>query len=74
VDDDLGGQCDTGHWLQCVDVFVYWVEEVSQGLGKPLRVTSALFGGYRQDDYLIVLDLQLSSMARCRRLCGFNTF
>ena len=74
VDDDLGGQCDTDHWLQCADVFVHWVEEVSQSLGKPLPVILALFGGYRRDDYSIVLDLHLSSIERCRRLCGFNTF
>lgn len=74
MDDDLGGKCDTDHWLQYADVFVHWVEEVSQSLGKPLPVTLALFGGYRRDDYSIVLDLHLSSIERFRRLCGFNTF
>ncbi|MFM8977581.1 MAG: hypothetical protein ACKOJE_05980 [Bacteroidota bacterium] len=74
VDDDLGGQCDTEHWLQCADVFTHWVEEVSQELGKPLPVTLALFGGYRRDDYNIVLDLHLSSIERCRRLCGYSSF
>ena len=37
-------------------------------LRKPLPVTLALFGGYRKDDYNIVIDLHLSSIARCRSL------
>jgi hypothetical protein len=73
LDDDLGGQCDTEHWLSCASIFGEWVNEVSFQLGKPLPVTLALFGGYRKDDYNIVLDLHLSSIERCRTLlCAPN--
>lgn len=73
IDDDLGGQCDTEHWLSCASIFGEWVNEVSLQLGKPLPVTLALFGGYRKDDYNIVLDLHLSSIERCRTLlCAPN--
>ncbi len=68
LDDDLGGQCDTEHWLSCASIFGEWVNEVSLELGKPLPVTLALFGGYRKDDYNVVLDLHLSSINRCRTL------
>jgi acetoin utilization deacetylase AcuC-like enzyme len=70
IDDDLGGQCDTAHWLQCAEVFTQWVADVSEEMGKPLPVTLALFGGYRSDDYNIVLHLHLASIERCRALCG----
>ena len=71
IDDDLGGQCDTAHWLACAELFSTWVNEVSLEIGKPLPVTLALFGGYRTDDYNIVLDLHLASIERCRSiLCG----
>ncbi|MFM7388881.1 MAG: hypothetical protein ACKO5L_12065, partial [Bacteroidota bacterium] len=70
IDDDLGGQCDTAHWLECSEVFTQWVADVSEEIGKPLPVTLALFGGYRSDDYNIVLHLHLASIERCRALCG----
>lgn len=61
-DDDLGGGCDTKHWLLCAEMFSAWVNKVSAKIGKPLPVTLALFGGYRADNYNAVLDLHLSSL------------
>jgi acetoin utilization deacetylase AcuC-like enzyme len=61
-DDDIGGGCDTKHWLLCAEIFAEWVNEISAKLGKPLPVTLALFGGYRADNYNAVLDLHLSSL------------
>ncbi|MFN5652033.1 MAG: hypothetical protein ACK465_00245, partial [Flavobacteriia bacterium] len=61
-DDDIGGGCDTKHWLLCAEIFAQWVNEISAKLGKPLPVTLALFGGYRADNYNAVLDLHLSSL------------
>lgn len=61
-DDDIGGGCDTKHWLLCAGIFAEWVNEISVKLGKPLPVTLALFGGYRADNYNAVLDLHLSSL------------
>lgn len=68
IDDDLGGQCDTAHWIACAELFSTWVNQVSLEIGKPLPVTLALFGGYRTDDYNIVLDLHLASIERCRTI------
>jgi acetoin utilization deacetylase AcuC-like enzyme len=63
ADDDIGGGCDTKHWLLCAEIFAEWVNEISAKMGKPLPVTLALFGGYRADNYNAVLDLHLSSLA-----------
>lgn len=68
IDDDLGGQCDTAHWLSCATIFSHWVNKVSEEIGRPLPVTLALFGGYRSDDYTIVLNLHLASIIRCKEL------
>ena len=70
IEDDLGGQCDTFHWLACAKVFSHWVNEVSLEIGKPLPVTLALFGGYRRDNYDFVLDLHLQSLTICREIIG----
>lgn len=72
-DDDLGGQCDTAHWLSCAEVFALWVVEVSMQIGRPLPVTMALFGGYRKDDYNIVIDLHLQSLALCQDIICSET-
>lgn len=73
VDDDLGGQCDTAHWIGCAEMFAHWVNDVSATIGKPLPVVLALFGGYRQDNYEAVLDLHTKSLITCSNIiCGNN--
>jgi hypothetical protein len=71
-DDDIGGGCDTKHWLQCAQLFSEWVNAISAEIGKPLPVTLALFGGYRSDNYEAVLDLHLKSLLTCSRIICEN--
>ncbi|MFM7684180.1 MAG: hypothetical protein ACKO7P_15770 [Bacteroidota bacterium] len=71
-DDDIGGGCDTKHWLLCATRFSEWVNEISREIGRPLPVTLALFGGYRSDNYNAVLDLHLKSILTCSRIIGNN--
>jgi acetoin utilization deacetylase AcuC-like enzyme len=71
-DDDIGGGCDTKHWLQCAQLFSDWVNAISVEIGKPLPVTLALFGGYRSDNYEAVLDLHLKSLLTCARIICEN--
>jgi acetoin utilization deacetylase AcuC-like enzyme len=71
--DDTTGPCHTSAWLQCSDVFYEWVEKMDVKLGRPLPVTLALFGGYRQDRYESVLDLHVWDLLRCAKiLCGLK--
>lgn len=72
-DDDIGGGCDTKHWLGCAELFANWVNDISAQLGRPLPVTLALFGGYRSDNYNAVLDLHLNSLSICASLICNNT-
>jgi acetoin utilization deacetylase AcuC-like enzyme len=65
ADDDIGGGCDTKHWLLCAVRFSEWVNRISEEIGRPLPVTLALFGGYRSDNYNAVLDLHLKSILTC---------
>jgi acetoin utilization deacetylase AcuC-like enzyme len=70
-DDDIGGGCDTKHWLLCATMFAEWVNEISKETAKYLPATLALFGGYRSDNYDEVLDLHLKSLMICLEvLCG----
>ncbi len=70
-DDDIGGGCDTKHWLLCATLFAEWVNEISKEIGKHFPVTLVLFGGYRSDNYDAVLDLHLKSLMICLEgLCG----
>ena len=71
-DDDIGGGCDTKHWLLCATRFSEWVNEISKEIGRPLPVTLALFGGYRSDNYNAVLDLHLKSILTCSRIICLN--
>lgn len=71
-DDDIGGGCDTKHWLQCAQLFSDWVNAISAEIAKPLPVTLALFGGYRSDNYEAVLDLHLKSLLTCSRIICEN--
>jgi acetoin utilization deacetylase AcuC-like enzyme len=67
-DDDLGGQLNTECWIKAAEVFAEWVNKVSKKLGKPLPVVLCLFGGYRADDYNMVLELHLKSLLTCNRI------
>jgi hypothetical protein len=71
-DDDIGGGCDTKHWLLCAIRFSEWVNKISHEIGRPLPVTLALFGGYRSDNYNAVLDLHLKSILACSRIICKN--
>ena len=63
IDDDLGaGSCGTEYWEMCSEVFAEWVNQISNEIGKPLPIILALFGGYRKDDYNVVLDLHTNSL------------
>ncbi len=73
-DDDLGNQCGTEYWLLNSTIFSDWVNKVSEKLGKPLPVILALFGGYRKDDYDIVLDLHTKSLLQCSNIICGNDF
>lgn len=66
-DDDIGGGCDTKHWLLCAQIFSEWVNEISEETGILLPVTLALFGGYRSDNYDAVLDLHMKSLLQCAK-------
>ena len=71
-DDDIGGGCDTKHWLLCAEIFAEWVNAISKKIGKPLPVTLALFGGYRSDNYNAVLDLHINSLSICSKIICDN--
>jgi acetoin utilization deacetylase AcuC-like enzyme len=71
-DDDIGGGCDTKHWLLCATLFAEWVNEISKEIGKHLPVTLVLFGGYRSDNYDAVLDLHLNSLMICLEVLCVN--
>ena len=73
-DDDIGGGCDTKHWMLCAVRFSEWVNKISHEIGRPLPVTLALFGGYRSDNYNAVLDLHLKSILACSRIICKNEF
>lgn len=74
ADDDLGHQCQTPFWLFNAELFSNWVNKVSEKMGKPLPVILALFGGYRKDDYDIVLDLHTKSLLTCSNIICGNDF
>lgn len=64
-DDQLGHQCSTENWVRCSTIFWTWVKEMDALLGRPLPVSCALFGGYRDDDYDSVLSLHTADFAEC---------
>jgi len=63
--DDLGRGCSTWHWLECAKYFYEWVKKIDKKLGRPLPLSASLFGGYRSDDYVSVLNLHLGDVASC---------
>jgi acetoin utilization deacetylase AcuC-like enzyme len=74
INDDLGGNCDTKHWLKNAELFAHWVNEVSTFMGKPLPVTLALFGGYRKDNYEAVLNLHTKSLIKISNIICRNNY
>lgn len=65
IEDELGGQLDTKHWIQAAEIFANWTNDISKNLGKRLPVVMCLFGGYRSDHYNFVLNLHLKSLLTC---------
>ena len=65
ADDNLGSQCETDYWVACSTLFWRWVKEMDELLGKPLPVSCALFGGYRDDHYDSVLSLHTADFVEC---------
>ncbi len=75
--DDLLGQCDTEHWVECSNMFYSWLKALDEKLIKkgraPMPVVISLFGGYRKDDYASVISLHIKDLAVClNTLCGAN--
>jgi acetoin utilization deacetylase AcuC-like enzyme len=64
-DDDLGGQCTTAEWLEASSLVYGMLDRVGQQLGRPIPLTLALFGGYREDNYEAVLQLHTADLIRC---------
>lgn len=63
--DQLGHQCSTEEWLAAADQVYQSLRRWSDQLGRPVPVTLALFGGYRDDDPASVLGLHAMDVARC---------
>jgi acetoin utilization deacetylase AcuC-like enzyme len=62
-DDALGGQCSTDEWLAASDAVYAMLARVRSV--RPVPVTLALFGGYRDDDPEFVLWLHAADLERC---------
>jgi acetoin utilization deacetylase AcuC-like enzyme len=70
-EDDLGGQCTTEEWLEAADLVYTMIDRVSQQLGRPVPLSLALFGGYRNDNFDMVLRLHTEDLIRCLGIvCG----
>lgn len=74
VGDDLGYQCGTEYWLLNSVLFSEFINNISKKMGKPFPVILALFGGYRKDNYDIVLDLHTKSLIQCSNIICENNF
>jgi hypothetical protein len=71
-DDDLGGQCTTAEWPEASELVYGMLDRVSQQLGRPVRLTLALFGGYREDNYEAVLRLYAADLICCLQILCRN--
>lgn len=63
--DDLGGQLTTDEWIQCSTLFYSWLKRINKSLNRSIPLTLSLFGGYRKDNYLSVLNLHTSDLIKC---------
>ncbi|MDJ1471515.1 hypothetical protein [Xanthocytophaga flava] len=61
-EDDIGHQLNTEEWMECAHIFARTVQQIESSLGRPIPVSLALFGGYREDDYNSVLSLHTGSL------------
>lgn len=68
--DDLGGSVSTDEWVAAGSMVYESIRHWSDTLGKPIPVTLALFGGYRDDDPESVLGLHAMDTARCLHWLG----
>ena len=67
--DQLGHQCTTAQWLSAATRIYSMLRDVRDV--RPVPVTLALFGGYRDDHPESVLGLHAMDLAECLRLlCG----
>ena len=67
-DDDLGGQCTTAEWLEASSVVYGMLDRVGLQLRRPVPLTLAPFGGYREDNYEAVLRLHTADLIRCLQI------
>ncbi len=65
--DQLGSQCTTAEWLEASELVYGTLRRCGERLGRPVPVTLALFGGYRDDHPESVLGLHAMDLA-----CGLN--
>ncbi|HPG58653.1 MAG TPA: hypothetical protein PKW98_12620 [Candidatus Wallbacteria bacterium] len=71
--DQLGSQCTTEEWLECSKMVYSMIRRVENHLRRPIPLTLALFGGYRDDDYDSVLNLHAADLALCLNIiCGLK--
>jgi acetoin utilization deacetylase AcuC-like enzyme len=65
--DDIGGQgqLTTAEWILASKMVYRWLKELEGDLGRPIPLTLALFGGYRDDDYGSVIDLHVADLLTC---------
>lgn len=69
--DQLGHQCSTAEWLAASDMVYAMLRQVR--MIRPVAVTLALFGGYRDDHPESVLGLHAMDLQRClHHLCGVD--
>jgi acetoin utilization deacetylase AcuC-like enzyme len=67
-DDFEEGVCTTGEWLHCSRVFYKWVKEMDEKLGKPLPLTTCLFGGYKHRNFPSVISLHVNDHRICEEI------
>ncbi len=68
--DQLGSQLTTAEWLEASELVYTFIGHISKESPKPVGVTLALFGGYRDDHPESVLGLHAMDTARCLNILG----
>ena len=72
--DQLGSQCSTDEWIRASEMVYNMIKRAGEKLQRPIPLTLALFGGYRDDDYESVLSLHAADISKCLDiLCGQKT-
>lgn len=67
-DDDLGSQLSYEDWVNCKKLVYNFIKEISYRVNKPIPVTITLFGGYRKDHYVSVLDAHTMDLIKCMEI------